>query len=51
MEDEALIRDLEREAKMHDEAAERLETDARNRRLAAERARKGAEYVRKLRGT
>jgi hypothetical protein len=47
MSDEKLIKDLEFDARDHDRAAERLEADARNRRLMAERARKGIEYVRK----
>ena len=51
MDDEALIAELKRDAELHDRAAERLEEDARNRRRMAERARKGAEYVCKQRGS
>lgn len=50
-EEQETVRRLEREALMHDAAAERLESDARHRRISAESARKGAEYIRKQHGT
>ncbi len=51
MDDQDAIRELECEATRHDAAAERLEEDARNLRRMAECCRKGAEYIRKQRGT
>lgn len=42
-----LIADLERDAIRHDKCAERHEEEARDFRRLADRARKGAEYLRK----
>lgn len=49
--DQNLIHALEHDAEVHDAAAERLEDDARHRRRAAERARKGAQYIRAVKRT
>ena len=45
--DSARIMMLENDARHHEAVANRLEEDARNRRLAAENCRKCAEYIRK----
>jgi len=41
-----IVAGLERDAAMHDLAADRLEEDARNRRKMAARARAGIDYFR-----
>lgn len=51
MDDQDAIRDLEREARLHDTAAERLENDAHHRRRMADNCRKSIEYIRKQRAT
>ena len=47
IDDANMVADLERDIKLHEAAADRLEENARNRRRMAERARKGIEYIQK----
>ena len=51
MDDAEAIQKLLHEAKINEAAAERHEAKALSHRRAAERARKGAEYISKQRGT